>query len=65
MNRTRVMMTQTITCPECGKRQEGQVTYTEGDPWCAYVHYCECGYIITESEWGGCDGPDNLEDRDE
>ena len=39
----------TIKCPECGRIQKAEVT--AGYPWNIYVHHCECGYIITESEW--------------
>ena len=40
-----------IRCPECGREFDAPVTYEEGDPWPAYVAECECGYVVTESEW--------------
>lgn len=38
-----------IKCPECGEKQWAQVEHSE--PWYTYVKECECGWIITESEW--------------
>jgi hypothetical protein len=49
---TKVLRTDTIICTECGHIQKADVTYTQGDPWPSYVHWCEkCNYIIMESEW--------------
>lgn len=39
-----------IRCPECKRPQLAQVVLTDG-PWDFYVHECQCGYIITESDW--------------
>lgn len=39
----------TLRCPCCG-----DVTRAEevpSIPWWTYVHVCECGYTITESDW--------------
>ena len=41
--------TETIKCLKCGKIQEAKVLHTY--PWFSYVHECECGEIILESEW--------------
>ena len=38
-----------IVCPSCDKQQKAIVEHTM--PWFSYVHNCECGWIITESEW--------------
>jgi len=38
-----------IRCPECGRVCEAAVEHTW--PWWTYVHECQCGHIITESEW--------------
>ena len=38
-----------IVCPRCGKDQRATVEHTR--PFWSYVHHCECGYTITESEW--------------
>jgi len=38
-----------IICPECGREQIAIVTHTI--PFYTYVHICECGYTIMESEW--------------
>ena len=38
-----------IKCPKCKSKQVAKVLHTE--PWWSYVHECDCGYIITESEW--------------
>ena len=38
-----------IVCPSCGKVQDATVEHTW--PWWSYVHECDCGYIIGESEW--------------
>ena len=40
-----------IVCPNCERIQEATVTFDESMPFPSYVHECECGYIITESEW--------------
>ncbi len=41
--------TETIKCPECGKIQDAVVEHTW--PWYSYIHNCECGHTIMESEW--------------
>ena len=41
--------TEKIICPECNNVQTATVDHTF--PWYSYVHECECGYVITESEW--------------
>lgn len=41
--------TETIKCPECGKIQDAVVKHTW--PWYSYIHTCECGHTIMESEW--------------
>jgi len=38
-----------IKCPECQKAQKAEVEHTY--PFWSYVHFCECGFIIGESEW--------------
>ena len=38
-----------IRCPECKKVQTAAVIHTE--PWYTYIHNCDCGYIIMESDW--------------
>ena len=40
---------ETIVCPACGKHCVAVVKHTE--PFWTYVHTCECGYTILESEW--------------
>ena len=40
---------ETIKCPECGAIQLATVEHTK--PWWTYIHECECGHVITESEW--------------
>ena len=37
-----------IVCPSCGKVQDATVEHTM--PWWSYVHECDCGNIIGESE---------------
>lgn len=44
-----VTWTEKIRCPECHKIQ--LATVTETPLWNIYIHECECGYIIGESEW--------------
>lgn len=41
---------ETIECPECGLVQDARV---EEDTWpfWTWIHFCECGFIIMESEW--------------
>lgn len=41
--------TETIICPSCESEQVATVEHTH--PWYSYVHTCECGYTIMESEW--------------
>lgn len=38
-----------IICPECGSEQLAKVQHTW--PHWSYVHFCECGHTILESEW--------------
>jgi len=38
-----------IICPECNRIQDAKVEHTF--PWFSYIHECECGFIIMESEW--------------
>jgi len=39
-----------IICPACERQQQATATQLGIEPW-AYVHRCECGYVIMESEW--------------
>jgi hypothetical protein len=39
-----------VVCPECGVDVVGQIEPTT--PWPSMHGYCNCGYIITESDWG-------------
>jgi hypothetical protein len=41
--------TEKIKCPKCGKKQTAKVFHTI--PCYTYIHECECGYVIMESEW--------------
>ena len=41
--------TERIVCPACGIEQDAVVEHTL--PFWSYVHVCECGYAIIESEW--------------
>ena len=41
--------TETIICPSCGTVQAATVEHTL--PFPIYVHPCECGYIVMESDW--------------
>jgi hypothetical protein len=43
--------TEVIQCPQCSKTQSAQVHFERWMPFPAYVHDCECGYTITESDW--------------
>jgi C4-type Zn-finger protein len=47
--------TETIKCPECESVQVATVLHTI--PFPNYVHFCTCGYIITESEWQKVEEP--------
>ena len=38
-----------IICPKCQALQAATVEHTE--PFFSYVHFCPCGFTITESEW--------------
>lgn len=38
-----------IRCPECGKIQKA--TIIKSYPFFTFIHNCECGYTIMESEW--------------
>lgn len=38
-----------IKCPNCNDNQSATVIHTK--PWWTYIHECECGYTITESDW--------------
>jgi hypothetical protein len=40
---------ETIICPSCKREQVATVEHKW--PFNAYVHNCECGYTIMESEW--------------
>ena len=40
---------ETIICPECGAKQAAEVQHSW--PYWSYVHTCDCGYVILESEW--------------
>lgn len=42
-----------IKCPECNDNQVATVWHTV--PFFSYMHECECGYIITESDWNKID----------
>ena len=44
---------ETIKCPQCKALQTATVLHTI--PFGSYVHFCDCGYIITESEWDKVD----------
>ena len=41
--------TERIICPSCAREQDATVEHKW--PFNAYVHNCECGYTIMESEW--------------
>ena len=41
--------TERIRCPGCGCVQDATVDHTL--PYWSYMHVCECGYTIIESEW--------------
>ena len=41
--------TEHVICPGCGKVESAIVEHTL--PFYSYVHECNCGYVITESEW--------------
>jgi hypothetical protein len=43
--------TEVIQCPQCSKTQSAQVHFERWMPFPVYVHDCECGYTITESDW--------------
>ena len=52
MSNEKIIKTEAIWCPSCQHVQYANVTYTAGDPWPSYCHWCEqCDYIIMESEW--------------
>lgn len=38
-----------IICPNCQRIETATVDHTQ--PFNSYVHLCQCGYIIVESEW--------------
>jgi len=38
-----------IICPNCGKKCIAEVKHTF--PFWSYVHECDCGYWIMQSEW--------------
>ena len=40
---------ETIICPECGAKQAAEVQHMV--PYWSYVHTCDCGHVILESEW--------------
>jgi predicted phage gp36 major capsid-like protein len=41
--------TERIICPSCKREQVATVEHKW--PFYSYVHFCECGYTIMESEW--------------
>lgn len=41
--------TEQIECPECGSLQNATVEHTQ--PFWTYIHECNCGHTIMESEW--------------
>lgn len=41
--------TKIVVCPECKTQQVAQVTHTTAGN--VYIHECDCGYMIMESEW--------------
>ena len=48
----RLLVIETIECPECHVIQEAEVWWYVGDPWPSYGRECEaCGYYIMESVW--------------
>ena len=49
MTELRESHTERIICPSCKREVEATVEHTW--PFYSYVHVCECGYTITESEW--------------
>ena len=55
-----VSHTERIVCPECHRTQTATVEHTR--PWYVYIHECECGYTITESEWEE-DGDDSIQSK--
>jgi hypothetical protein len=40
-----------LVCPGCEEETAASVDFFEGDPWPIFAHQCQCGYLITESEW--------------
>lgn len=38
-----------IKCTNCGSIETAEVEHTI--PFYSYVHTCQCGYVITESDW--------------
>jgi lysyl-tRNA synthetase class I len=42
-------LTEKIICPECNTVQVATIEKTL--PFWTYIHNCECGHIIMESEW--------------
>lgn len=51
---TKAFHEERITCPACGVEQVAKVEHTS--PWWTYVHFCNCGHVITESEWEKSEG---------
>lgn len=51
---------ETIRCPSCGKIQSAIVQHTTAPYW-TYYHYCDCDYVILESEWEVVDLTKELE----
>lgn len=43
------MKTELIRCQECGQIQNATIQH--GEIFDTYIHNCECGYTIMESEW--------------
>ena len=40
-----------IECPSCHLVQMAELEWPLHKPWPIFSHECECGYLITESEW--------------
>lgn len=45
-----IIATETILCPGCLQGTNAAIEQNMGE-WPMYVHLCECGYLIMESEW--------------
>ena len=40
-----------IECPSCKAICDAVEVKRHGEPFASFVHTCDCGYVITESEW--------------